>query len=256
MTAITPVGRFDFGRVLARGFRLALRRPFTLLAIAVALDFLPTAAFNWLSASVLIERTPTGAADLSALAWRLGLALLLSAVGWVLQGCVGMTIVGDSERRQFVVIDVLRRAPLLFILGLVALVPLVLAYILFVVPGILLGLAWSLAANVAGVEGCGVLGSLRRSFALTENHRAMLLGLFLAYGLTDFGVVGAIRAVLGVPLLANTSQIPPYFYDVVQPAVGAFMTTVLAVLVSSAYLELRELKDGAPADGGFFSVFD
>jgi hypothetical protein len=255
-----PPERFDMGRVISAGFGLLVRRPVPILVLALLFGYLPTIGVGWLTPQLTGPPAQPGVPpDLGATFGRVGLveclAFVAAGFGWVLQGGVAIVAVADalggSADLTGHLTKALGRAPLNFLLGVVATVGIVLGAFLLIVPGVLLSLAWSVGPAVAAVEDKSFLGSLRRSAELTRGHRWALLGIVFLFALAAFVVSFAVRLLVGLPLVATSTPQPPIFVFLLQPAVSAVMAAVTAAVISAAYLELRGVKEG-----GLASVFD
>jgi hypothetical protein len=149
-----------------------------------------------------------------------------------------------------------------FGVGLVAGIGIVFGYILLIVPGVLMSLAWCVAVPVQVVERRGVFGSLSRSADLTRNRRGVIFGLFLVYSVglqIVLQIVQTIGAVGSPPITVAPSAVftAPAFLMSMALSLGV---NLLGVLVSSTgtaviYTELRATREGvSPAD--LASVFD
>jgi hypothetical protein len=254
-----PPGRFDMGRVISAGFGLLVRRPVPVLVLALLFGYLPSIAVGWLTPIMAGPPVQPGMTpDLGATFGRVGLveclAFVAAGFGWLLQGGVAIVAVADALGESADLTGLTKafgRAPLTFLLGVVATLGIVLGTFLLIVPGVLLSLAWSAGPAVAAVEDRGFLGTLRRSADLTRGHRWALLGIVFLFGLAAFVVSFAARLSVGLPLLATNTPQPPIFVFLLQPAVSAVMAAVTAAVISAAYLELRGVKEG-----GLAAVFD
>jgi len=123
-----------------------------------------------------------------------------------------------------------------------------LGFLLLIVPGILLTLAWYMAMPVAVVERRGVFGSLGRAASLSKGHRVTLLGVGIVYFLLAmggyFGI--ALVAVIGGFLVGKTGGATGMF--VVVAPIGAIyyvaISSLYAAFIAAAYHGLRMEKDG------------
>jgi uncharacterized membrane protein len=102
-----------------------------------------------------------------------------------------------------------------------------LGFALFVIPGIIVALAWSVALPVCVVEKLGPIASLRRSAALTKGHRWKLLGISVSLAFAGALIGGAINGNL---------------------AYGAILSVVI-------YRDLRVTKEGVTTEH-IAAVFD
>jgi hypothetical protein len=147
------------------------------------------------------------------------------------------------------------RTPQVLLLGVVATLGIFGATLLLIIPGVLLGLAWSVSPAVAAIEAGTVLSPLRRSAELTRGNRATLFGIQLLFGVVTIVLVFALRLSLGLPLLARDSAGPWVFTLILLPVLSTALAAIMAAIIGSAYLELRRSKEGHAA-GGLAAVFD
>ena len=108
---------------------------------------------------------------------------------------------------------------------------------ILIVPGVIALAAWSVARPAQIAERTGVIGSLRRSAALTRGHRWVIVGMigvWVAAFVALETVTSLIPALLGFGGLARFDQ----------PIVGALGNLVYDVFIAALYLELRRAKDG------------
>src|SRR5262249_29289403 len=149
-TATAAPERFDIGRVISAGFAIVARRPLTIIVLVAIFAYLPTAASLWLTTHLLPAPTPGGPPNFGLAFQRLGFAELIRIfVGgfeWILQGAVAVAALSDLRDRPLNVGEVLARTapkmPIVYLVGGVASLGIVLGTIAFIVPGILLALAW------------------------------------------------------------------------------------------------------------------
>jgi hypothetical protein len=264
MTAAAAPVNFDIGRVISAGFGLVGHRWRTLVVLAALFSYLPFLASAWGRDILVPPPLAAGStADFGALFRRLGLlellAFVFSGVTWLMQGGVALCAVADAGGRTLDVGELLsrllRRAPTMYALGVISAVATLLGYLLIIVPGVLLALAWCLGPAVAALEDRGFLGVFSRSAELTRGYRAQLFGLFLILGFAALFVGLGTRLLVGAPLLANGEGDPVLLKYGLQPLVSAAFSMVSASVFAAAYLELRGVKEGATAQA-FAATFD
>jgi hypothetical protein len=140
--------------------------------------------------------------------------------------------------------DKLAAALWLTILMVVCLVP---AFLLFVLPGVWLAVAWSVAVPVLLVEGHAGVAAVKRSFALVQDRWWATFGrLAVAYIL-----VLVVTSVVTVALLAaavsaidDTSFAALALEHLASLLVSLVTTPFLAAVVTLVYLDLRARKEG------------
>jgi hypothetical protein len=261
-TATAAPERFDIGRVFSSGFAIVGRRPVTLIVLVAILAYLPTAATLWLTAHVLPPPTPGAPPNVPAILQRLGFGELLRVfVGgfdWILQGAVAVAALSDLRGRPLSLGAVLARTaprmPVVYAVGFVATLGVALGTIVFIVPGVLLALAWSVGGAVAMVEKPG-FGAIGRCVGLTRENRLSLFIIFLTWGVAAV-VVGIIAGIIGAPaIIAGGGRSPLWFTLGLQPLASAIVQVFSTATLVAAYVELRGVKDGLAASS-LASQFD
>lgn len=122
-------------------------------------------------------------------------------------------------------------------------VGLVLGFLAFVVPGIWLAVAWSVAYPALLVEGTGGLSALRRSVKLVEGRWWATCGrLAVAYILIL--VVGAVVTSVLLAPVDDTSTAALLLEAVANLVVSVFTTPFLAAVTTLIYFDLRVRKEG------------
>jgi hypothetical protein len=271
MTAIPTATGFDIGRVISRLFSVLGRNFAAFLMLALLLVGLPTAASSLLQ---LIGMLPafanSGAADptgFNAVAFAfLPVTWLIGAMAnAVLQGAVIHGTVSDLSGRRVTFAEALGTGLRFFLplvgVGLIAAVCCFFGYLVFIVPGVLLALAWSVAAPVAVTERTGVFGAFTRSSDLTRNHRGAIFALaiiaivvgLIFQGTATVLVTGGALSIGG----ANSGAIVNVV--IVQAVTNLVAQTANALIgsagVASVYYELRYVKEGVGAEQ-LAAVFD
>ena len=114
---------------------------------------------------------------------------------------------------------------------------------LFVVPGVLIFLIWSVAAPVAVMEGADLGTAVRRSALLTIGGRGRIFGL-TALALVASNVAAALLGTVVMSFLhdasANTAMLVS---TAVTAVVAAFATSWLASMLALSYVDLRMRKE-------------
>jgi hypothetical protein len=197
-------------------------------------------------------------------------AWLASVVGnAVLQGAVIHATVSDLSGRRPTFGECLGTGFRFFlplvVIGIIFAVCCVFGLFIFIVPGVLLALAWCVAAPAEVMERTGIFGSFARSAALTRNHRGAILGLAFALLFAQWVVNSLISAVLGVGIGASAAATVGVAGNsfqnlfVYQTATGLVLATLFASVgqagVASVYFELRQTKEGIGAEQ-LAAVFD
>lgn len=268
MTTVPMPGRFDIGRVISRLFGVLGRNFVVFGLLSLFLVGAPTLLVGLSGLLRTATTTPTFAEVFTPLNIGLGVgAILVSVVAnSVLQGAIIHGTVGDLAGVPASFGDCLATGarfilPLIGI-GLVSGVCVGLASILLIVPGVLLALAWCVAAPAAVVERTGVFGAFGRSVTLTRDCRGAIFGLAVIYFIILM-VVQSVVAVIMTSLqgLSFTSVSAQNSHSlIIVQAISTFLIQTITALVSSAgiasvYYELRSIKDGVGAEQ-LAAVFD
>jgi hypothetical protein len=247
ITTIDTQSAFRIGDVLERTFSIFGRNilPFIVLS---GIATLPYVVVYWTqSAAPLAMFAPA----------RTGATILLtSLLGGVLKVLTQAVIVyaafqdmrgrkvrmGESLR-----IGVGRILPILG-LGICYAFGLGLAFMLFLVPGLILMTMWYVSIPACVVETLGPLKSLGRSRALTEGHRWKLFGLLVISFIAGI-VVGWVFPYLARMIAGRAGFVIAQY--LAQAVVGAFS----AILVVVVYRDLRVAREGIDTDR-IAAVFD
>ncbi|OXE37658.1 MAG: hypothetical protein CGW95_00325 [Phenylobacterium zucineum] len=121
-------------------------------------------------------------------------------------------------------------------------------FLLLVVPGIMMALAFSVALPVALMERTGVFGAFRRSRDLTRNNRWRILGLFLIFSFANIAVSLIIRILGGGGLVISSPR-----GELAVAALSFIQSTVFTsagfCIYAALYTELCRIKAGnGPAE--------
>ena len=253
-TAEAVSSRFEMGRVVSRTFGVLGRNfvVFALLSLVVA--GIPVALVNYFS-EVGAAGSPYDAHLGSAI---MNLISLLASC--VLQAALIHGTISDLNGRKAVFGDSLGTGMrfLLPVLGVSILtgIAVVLGFVLLIIPGVLMSLAWCVNVPVVVVERKGVTATFSRSADLTRGSRWPILGLIIAYILVAFVIdivgVAAARGFSAGGLLATGFNPVEW---VVMTVVQVAQALIGAAGIASIYYELRSNKEGVSAHQ-LASVFD
>jgi hypothetical protein len=275
MTAIPTATGFDIGRVISRLFGVLGRNFLTFLLLALLLVGLPTAASSLLQLVGLFPAfANSGVVDQTGFS---PVAFAFLPVSWligamanaVLQGAVIYGTVSDLSGRKVTFGEALNTGLRFFLpligVGLIAAVCCFFGYLVFVVPGVLLALAWSVATPVAVMERTGVFGAFTRSADLTRNHRGAIFGLalisivigFIFQGIATALVAGGVLSIDGPGGGPGAGGVMSVV--IIQAVTNLIAQTANALIgsagVASVYYELRYVKEGVGA-AELAAVFD
>jgi hypothetical protein len=255
-------GALDIGRVIQELFAVLGRNFVTFAILAVVLTGVPAAVLYGFQGAIM-SAAMSGAASPAAFGANFGwfglTTIVYSLFAVILQATIIYGTVSDLNDRQVSVADSLSAGLRAFlpIIGLAILMSLALAvgFILLIVPGIMLAIAWCVAVPSYVVEQPGVIASFGRSAALTRGNRWRIFGLFVLYFvaaiilqalLTMFGGVFSLATIGGFPLVTRILILP--LIQVANALIGSVGVAVL-------YVELRRLRDGVGPQG-LAAIFD
>jgi hypothetical protein len=250
---------FTIGRVLETSFNVLIRNivPFGVLALGLGLlNFVA----EWVGA-LMVSGTIGTAANTGAKAtqgsWApaillgIGLTLATVVVSSLVTAAVSYGVFQDLRGRRAGIGACLSR-------GIAAILPVVIASVLFslvvgvgwlllVVPGVLMWLAFWLYIPVIVVEKSGILESFSRSAFLTKGRRWTVVGLWVVVGIAwQIVSTGLTKVSLAAP--GEWSSVVLYAWQAAATAFGAVMTAV-------SYYCLRADKEGVAIDD-IAKVFD
>lgn len=122
------------------------------------------------------------------------------------------------------------------------------AFVLLVVPSIVWVLTAVVAIPVAMREGLGAMASMARSRALTKGYRRPIFGLFLI--VLGLAFLMRVALVFGIRFAANAIPSASVFViGTIPGAIGsAIIWAVASITMTTAYVELRRVKEGAGVD--------
>ena len=237
--------QFDIGRVISRTTGLISRNlvPFAILSLLFA-------GAPYFIMQIMMPSLIQGDPSMFGVFVFLG-SLVSLVAGMVLQGALTRASIDDLSGASVNVSVALSAALAVLLpmigLGILMALGIALGMILLVVPGIYLALCWAVSAPVLVVERLGIVASLQRSTALTQNHRWPILGLVVLFVVivliinmvVGFLIPGGAMALMGLPGGGT-----PYFAFIVLTAVQVFTSMIATAGGASIYFELRQVKDG------------
>lgn len=241
--------RMSIGRVFQRAFSTIGHNPGVVLGIAAIVGAVPSVVMN------LVMQSIRGG-DSAALATRSSEfwgAMILSWVfavvlGALVQGALTRAVVADHEGHRATFGECLAAAlrvvlPLIG-LGIIFAIAVGIGFVLLVVPGIIVMIAWSVAGPAVVVERDGVFTALVRSGDLTKGSRWKIFGLFLVL-LVIYLLLFMVLGVVGLGSLSATSPQGFGIVNLISSAITAVVFNLLwGTIQPSLYIELREAKEG------------
>lgn len=243
----------SIGRVLERAFAAIRTNPGVILGLALIVGAVPALIMTYLYVQLGLaspETFTSGAISLGTFIAAFLISGLISMVIAVLvQGALTRATVVASEGGKVSLGDSLSTGlkvvlPLIA-LAIVSTIGIMLGMILLIVPGIILGLMWSVAVPALVVERVGVFEALGRSRALTKGAKWKIFGL----GIIVIGVYFLLSVILQLVGLAGYSgadaatelSLSGIIASIV---LGTILNTALGTIQPSLYVELRQWKEG------------
>jgi hypothetical protein len=233
------------GTLIGRTFSVWSRNVWRFAGVTVAIQ-VPSLLVSWALGSPLLRASANPFAPapevtafvFSGRYWLMMLATWLFGLvqmGALTAGAI-QYLAGRSASAGEMLSAGLGRAGPIFLAGLLGVLAADLGFFLLIVPGIVVGLMFSLTVPVVMAERLGPVRSLGRSRALTKGHRWRLLGLFLVVLATT-----ATPAMLAAVLSGGV----PYLTTVLNLAISAVLGSIAMVAPAVAYHDLRVAKEGA-----------
>jgi hypothetical protein len=247
--AVVGDSGFSIGRVASRTFAVLGRNLVTFLGLSI-LTVIPQLLFTTFVARIPANGVPNPAMFMSGGYW-LGLAtttLLWLALSFVLQAALTYGTVMDLNGKRVSAGDALltglKQFLPLFGIAVLFELGLALGFLLLVVPGFMLLMAWFVVVPVRVTEGTGITQSFGRSAQLTKGHRWSIFGLLIIYvvALVLFQLIT--NPLFGVAMLASQPGSWNIPYLVFKSVVGGITTVISATGIACVYYELRTSKEG------------
>lgn len=243
------------GRVFERAFATIAHNPAVTIGIALLFGGIPTTAMTWgmsyASQNAFGRDYSTaffvGLYVVMLLTWVLGLA-----IASLVQGVLTRATVAESEGRKASVSECVRAAlpVILPLIGLSILIAIgvMVGFIFLIVPGVMLYLAWSVAAPALVEERRGIPAAFRRSWELTRGSRwkifAVMLILYIIYYLIS-GLFAILSMwILGGRGLSGIGQNLSAGFVVFNLVLALITNLLWGAVQASLYVELRDWKDG------------
>ncbi|MDX9999595.1 MAG: hypothetical protein WCY15_13325 [Phenylobacterium sp.] len=251
-TAAEPP-RLDIGRVVSGTFGVLGRNFAPFAGLALLLVSIPFAIVGGGVAGLMDNRfilPGLGAIGLGVLAYLAAAAILQAAL---IYGTVRDLNGSRADFGQCLAMGLRACLPLILV-SLLAWLGIFAGLMLFVVPGVMLGMAWCVAVPAQVAERTGIVGALGRSAELTRGNRWAIFGLTLLFLVMTWLValllspLNLVLGALGSAGLVAAQLLVNGLSTGINTLVGA---TGLAVL----YVELRRLKEGTEPEA-LAALFD
>jgi hypothetical protein len=247
----TTVGdeTFEMGRVVARTFGAIGRNWVSFFTLAVFTVVPQLILSAYLGVGVVARGKPVDLSNLGHFWAMMGIVYLAALVlNSVLQAALVHGTVSDLNGKKASFGDCLQTGlrtcfPVIG-LSIVFGIALMFGFILLLVPGVLMFLAWAVIVPVLVVEKTGVFGAFGRSSELTKGHRWAILGLAVVLWLISIVLGLAILPFQSALVLPGEGVLAMAPLLVINGAVSVITTTLAAAGTASVYYELRSIKEG------------
>ena len=261
--------RIDFGRIIKHTFGAIQHNAANFAILALLLAGLPallstTGLIGLLGQASKIQVQGGGLGALTGMALPGALTGLGGLVGLItnaiLQGAIIFGAASYFNGRPATFSDCLnagaRRCLPLIGLFIVMGFAVLFGILFFIVPGIMMAIAWVAATPVLVVERTGVFAALGRSADLTRGRRWPIFGLVIlssfAIGIIQniiIGVVGGLFSVGASRMGQLTAQLP------VSAMIGVAASVLTSTGIAALYYELRSTREGIGPEA-LAAVFD
>lgn len=258
--ATAETGQLDIGKVIQDVFAVLGRNFVPFLALSAILAGIPAVLIGLIQASSLAAGlAPNPAAALASLP-QVGLVGLVSLVaGLVLQGTIVYGAVSDMNGRHPTLSQCLsvglNHFLGLFAIALLAGLAIFLGFMLLIVPGLMLWVAWSVVVPAYVAEQIPIMQTFGRSADLTRGNRWRIFALFLVYLVAAIVVQIVVGAVGGIFSLGAPGTALAIRAVIVQPVISTLNAMIGATGAAVLYTELRRVREGVGPEA-LASVFD
>jgi MFS family permease len=249
-------GKLDIGRVISQTFAVIGRNLLPFSALSLLLYGLPLTALSILQSQfVTIGDATTFNPD--ALIWSAYVGLASLITNTILQGALIYGTVQDLNGQRPSVgaclATGLRNFLPLIGMSILLGIGLFFGFLLLVVPGFILLVAWSVAAPALVADRTGVIGAFGRSAELTRGNRWRIFGLFIISWIILMVISMVFGAVMGASvwtaaLSGDADAVQAAALSPLNIVVSAVSNTILALLSATGfavlYVELRRLREG------------
>jgi hypothetical protein len=243
-------GTFSVGGVLKRSFSTLFANfvPFCILAL---IFYLPTLFLGFSQLGEVESGVPSTDPTGEIVATIVSAILTYILVGALVYGTV-QYLLGQKAAVGDIISRGMRTIGPVFVIAILLSLVIGIGFVLLIVPGVFLAVAYAVVIPAAVVERPGIMGAFNRSWELTKGYRWQVLGILLIMMVILFAfafVVAAIGGVIAFSLEDFTSLVIINY--LISAISGAYMSVVIAVL----YHDLRVAKEGV-STAQLAAVFD
>ena len=258
-----PDRQVSIGRVFGRAFGTIGSNPVTTLGVAFLFSALPSTLVN------LAIRQVRGT-DLSqmSVATNVALTMFSALLGIafyaIVQGALVRSTVDHEEGRhpglgESIMAGLVVAIPLI-VMAIISGIAMMIGMVLFVVPGIILYMMWSVSAPALVDERLSIMGALGRSRYLTRGYRWRIFGMVLVLVVLSWLAMALMTTLVvaggsfSLQAMAKAQQDPSIMAIAVLLIMQTLISVVSGVSHASLFVELRNAKDG-PSDEALADVF-
>lgn len=259
MSSTGTYDSFNMGRVASRTFG-AIGRNFITFFILAAIAVIPQQVLTtYLGVGRLARPGLVQPQDLPHV-WGLWAIAMLAGIVFtsILQAALVHGTVADLNGKKASLGDCLQTglSNCLPVIGLSLLFGLVLGlgFVLLIVPGVIIGLAWIVAVPALVVEKTGIFGAFGRSAELTKGHRWVILALVVVTYIILL-LLGLLLMPLQFSMLTATDFTAKLPFLALSVVISIISSTIVTAGIASLYYELRAIKEGI-APEQLAAVFD
>ncbi|HET9720836.1 MAG TPA: hypothetical protein VFP55_12225 [Solirubrobacteraceae bacterium] len=213
-------------QILGEALRLLARRPFVLLRLAVVIVVPYDILVLLIARSAPLEQTRASSETVLLLA-----LLSFAIVGPVISALQVQVLASRGRDAKAAVRAGLRSLPVVIAAEIIAGLGIGLGVLLFVIPGVILLLRWSVVAPVASLEGTDWPSALRRSAQLSARNYMRVFGLRLVVAIVNLTLINVVSFAAGTSRHAG----PVALGICLDVLANAFQSLVIALL----YFDLR-----------------
>lgn len=244
---------------MGRGWAAIGSNPLVMFGVSLVFGGLPTVLLTATTQQYQLSlmRNPSGPAILSYVGLTLALSLVTILLACIVQGALVRATLDAADARKATFGETaafgIRVALPLIGVALIVGLSLLVGLVILVVPGVIIGVIWSVAAPALVAERLGVFTALGRSASLTKGARWRVFGLILILAVLFWMISSVLGGVMisaygfaGYASLAQQGM--PLWFLAINSVISSAWNTIWGVMLTSLYIELRDFKDGPGAD--------
>ena len=246
----------DIGYVFQKTFNVIGQRFTELGLLALVLVGVPSLIISWMASQWLEQAVAAGGTMPQFSPGFIAANVLAGLLPIILQAAVVHTTVETMSNRPSDFGSSLSVALKLFLplllLSILLSLGYAIAFMLLIIPGLILMTFWAVTVPAFVAERTGIIGAFGRSVELTKGQRWRIFALMVV-AFIAFMIAGLVIGMLSFGAMASTQDYESFgsfsIWNALLEAVLAMVAGVVsAVGVSVLYVHLRDLKDGTTID--------